>query len=142
MTGRYPMRYGLQVGVIPGAGTYSLDAGPNIRAVDGGKLDDDLDGKAGEKRDDPTLYEFERTTELVTSGIYGYIRHPMYASLLALAWGAYFQSPSWPGTAVAAIASISLYLTAKADEQECPAYFGEAYADYMQRTRRFIPGVL
>lgn len=24
MTGRYPMRYGLQVGVIPGAGTYSL----------------------------------------------------------------------------------------------------------------------
>lgn len=24
MTGRYPMRYGLQIGVIPGAGTYSL----------------------------------------------------------------------------------------------------------------------
>jgi protein-S-isoprenylcysteine O-methyltransferase Ste14 len=99
-------------------------------------------GKAGEQRDDPALYEFEKTTALVTSGIYRYIRHPMYASLLALAWGAYFQDPSWPGTAVAAIASISLYLTAKADEQECLAYFGEAYADYMRRTRRFIPGLL
>lgn len=99
-------------------------------------------GKASTQRADPTLYEFEKTTTLVTSGIYGYIRHPMYASLLALAWGAYFQAPSWLGTAVAAIASISLYLTAKADEQECLAYFGEAYADYMRRTRRFIPGLL
>lgn len=98
-------------------------------------------GKASVQRADPTLYEFEKTTALVTTGIYGYIRHPMYASLLALAWGAYFQNPSWPGTAVAAVASLALYLTAKADEQECLAYFGEAYAAYMQRTRRFIPGL-
>lgn len=99
-------------------------------------------GKAGVERDDPTLLEFERTTALVTSGIYRYIRHPMYASLLALAWGAYFQAPTWPGTAVAALASLFLYLTARADEQECLAYFGTDYAEYMQRTRRFIPGVL
>lgn len=99
-------------------------------------------GKAGDQRADPTLYEFEKTTALVTSGIYKYIRHPMYASLLALAWGAYFQNPSVPGTIVAAVASIFLLLTAKADEQECLAFFGTAYADYMRQTRRFIPGLL
>lgn len=99
-------------------------------------------GKASEQREDPALYEFESTTALVTSGIYKYIRHPMYASLLALAWGAYFQNPSWPGTAVAATASIFLLLTAKADERECLAFFGQAYADYMRQTRRFIPGVM
>lgn len=98
-------------------------------------------GKASEERGDNSFYEFERTTVLVTTGIYRHIRHPMYASLLALAWGAYFQAPSWIGTGVAILASFFLLLTAKADEQECLAYFGDAYAEYMRSTRRFIPGV-
>ena len=98
-------------------------------------------GRASEQRDDQALYEFEKTTTLVTTGIYKYIRHPMYASLLALAWGAYFQNPSWLGTGVAVLCSYFLLLTAKADEAECLAYFGPAYADYMRQTRRFIPGL-
>ncbi|MBL8419848.1 MAG: isoprenylcysteine carboxylmethyltransferase family protein [Dechloromonas sp.] len=96
-------------------------------------------GSASEERDDGALYGFEKTTALVTTGIFSHIRHPMYASLLALAWGAYFQDPSWPGAALAGIASLSLLLTAKADENECLSYFGAPYAAYMQRTRRFIP---
>ena len=96
-------------------------------------------GSASPARGDDSLYEFEKTTTLVTGGIFQYIRHPMYSSLLALTWGAYFQSPSWPGTAVAAIASFFLLLTALTDEKECLAYFGADYAAYMQRTRRFIP---
>ena len=99
-------------------------------------------GQASLARDDGTLYQFEKTTQLVTTGIFGYIRHPMYTSLLALAWGAYFQNPNWLGTAIAAFASFCLLLTAKADEQECLAYFGPSYAAYMQRTRRFIPYLL
>jgi hypothetical protein len=51
-------------------------------------------GQASLARDDGTLYQFEKTTQLVTTGIFGYIRHPMYTSLLALAWGAYFQNPN------------------------------------------------
>ena len=97
------------------------------------------DGRASEQRDDQSLYTFEKTTTLVTSGIYRYIRHPMYASLLALAWGAYFQNPSWLGTGIAVLCSYFLVLTARADEAECLRYFGPAYADYMRRTRRFIP---
>jgi protein-S-isoprenylcysteine O-methyltransferase Ste14 len=96
-------------------------------------------GKAAEERADPTLYEFEKTTQLVTSGIYAYIRHPMYASLLALAWAAYLQDPNLIGTLIAAFATLSLLLTALADEKECLAYFGAEYAEYMKRTRRFIP---
>jgi protein-S-isoprenylcysteine O-methyltransferase Ste14 len=34
-----------------------------------------------ERRDEP-LVGFERTTRLVTTGIYKYIRHPLYGSLL------------------------------------------------------------
>ncbi len=98
-------------------------------------------GRAAEERGDATLYDFEKTTRLVTNGIYAYIRHPMYASLLALAWAAYLQSPSLIGSLIAAFASLSLLLTALADERECLAYFGAEYEAYMRRTRRFIPGV-
>lgn len=96
-------------------------------------------GEASQERRGPALYEFEKTTTLVTDGIYRHIRHPMYASLLALAWGAYFQDPSWVGTFVAGLASLFLLLTARADEQECLQYFGATYAAYMERTWRFIP---
>ena len=96
-------------------------------------------GQANTERDDAALYEFEKTTQLVTSGIFGYIRHPMYSSLIALAWGAYCQNPSWPGATIAGFASVCLLLTAKADAAECLAYFGEPFAAYMKTTRRFIP---
>ncbi len=100
------------------------------------------DGAPDAKRDDASFYEFEKTTQLVSHGIFGYIRHPMYASLLALAWGAFFQDPSLPGTLLVAIASVAFWLTATTDERECLAYFGEEYATYMQRTKRFIPFLL
>ena len=99
-------------------------------------------GTAGAARSDGALYGWERTTALVTTGIFAHIRHPMYASLLALAWGIFFQGPSWPGLAVATVSSFFLWLTATADERECLAWFGRPYADYMRRTpRRFLPGV-
>ncbi len=94
------------------------------------------------ERDDSDLYEFEKTTQLVSNGIFRYLRHPMYTSLMALAWGAFFQAPSWVGGLLAGIAVLFLTLTALADEKECLAYFGDTYADYMRKTRRFIPFVL
>ena len=39
------------------------------------------------------------------------------------------------------LASLALWLTARCDEAECLAYFGEAYRDYMGRSRMFIPWV-
>jgi len=90
-------------------------------------------------RTESDLFAFERTSELVTTGIYRYIRHPLYASLLYLAWGAYLKEPGWTSTVLAVIASASLVATAKADEKECVQYFGDQYTDYMRRTRMFIP---
>lgn len=98
-------------------------------------------GRATGERTGGGFYEWEKTTALVTTGIFAHIRHPMYASLLALTWGAFFQAPSWTGVAIALPATLFLLLTVRADERECLAYFGTAYAEYMRRTRRFIPGV-
>jgi protein-S-isoprenylcysteine O-methyltransferase Ste14 len=83
---------------------------------------------------------FENTTTLVTAGVYGLIRHPMYASLLALVWCAYLKNPFAIGGIVLAL-SVSGFLvaTSVAEERENLARFGAAYAAYMKRTRRFVP---
>jgi len=96
-------------------------------------------GNASPARSDDTLLGFEKTTTLVTSGVFRFIRHPMYASLIALAWAFFFRVPSPLALALAGVASVFLFLTARADERECLAYFGAGYADYMKRTRRFVP---
>lgn len=98
-------------------------------------------GAVNEAHRDDTLLAFEKTTRLVTGNIFRFIRHPMYASLIALVWGFFFRDPSPVVFGPAALASVFFFLTARADERECLAYFGTAYADYMRRTRRFIPYV-
>jgi protein-S-isoprenylcysteine O-methyltransferase Ste14 len=92
-------------------------------------------------RREPGLYGFERTSNLVTTGIYRYIRHPLYSSLLLLAWGLFFKAPSGIGAVLALFATAALFGTARFDELECLSVFGSEYQEYMKRTRRFIPGV-
>jgi protein-S-isoprenylcysteine O-methyltransferase Ste14 len=99
-------------------------------------------GKPARQREgDPSLLAFEKTTDLVTSGIYKYIRHPLYSSLLLLAWGIFFKSPSWAGFGLVITATLFLVTTAKADETECTNFFGSQYQEYMKQTKMFIPYV-
>ena len=86
-------------------------------------------------------YHFEQTTQLVTVGAYRWIRHPMYSSLLFLTWGIYLKNPTPLTTAVAVAATALLYATARADEREDIARFGDEYREYMGATKRFIPFV-
>jgi protein-S-isoprenylcysteine O-methyltransferase Ste14 len=96
-------------------------------------------GKPTQERAEEALFGFEKTSSLVSSGVFKYIRHPMYASLIFLAWGAFLKQFSWLGVCLALVASIFLLLTAKRDEEECLAHFGDEYQSYMQKTKRFIP---
>ena len=97
-------------------------------------------GKPVEKREgDPSLLSFEKTTQLVTDGIYKFIRHPLYCSLLLLAWGIFFKHPTLTVLILAVTATAFLIFTAKADEAECIRFFGSVYQDYMKRTKMFIP---
>jgi protein-S-isoprenylcysteine O-methyltransferase Ste14 len=93
----------------------------------------------GARGEEPELFRFERTTSLVTDGIYRYIRHPLYSSLVILAFGLFFKDPSWLAGLLTLAATLALVATAKADEAECTRFFGPAYTDYMERTRMFVP---
>ena len=99
-------------------------------------------GKPDQARDDAELFAFEKTSTLVTAGIFRYIRHPLYTSLLLLAWGVFFKQISLPGLLCTLTATLLLWLTACRDEEECVTHFGEPYRQYMRRSKRFIPFVL
>ncbi len=82
---------------------------------------------------------FENTTVLVKSGIYKYIRHPLYGSLLLLGTGIMFKEPGTFQIVCGVINIIALILTARIEEEEMTARFGAQYTGYMKETRMFIP---
>jgi protein-S-isoprenylcysteine O-methyltransferase Ste14 len=94
------------------------------------------------RESDPSLLAFEKTTQLVTSGVYKYIRHPLYSSLLLLTWGMFFKLPSIAGGTLTAFAILFLIATAKADEAECIQFFGAEYQNYMLKSKMFLPYIL
>jgi protein-S-isoprenylcysteine O-methyltransferase Ste14 len=79
------------------------------------------------------------TTTLVTAGVYRFIRHPLYASLVCLTWGVLLKQVSPAAIALTITATLLLYLTAKREEVFSASKFGPAYADYVARTKMFVP---
>ena len=92
-----------------------------------------------QRRESPENFSFENTACVVSKGIYRYVRHPMYSSLLFLAWGAALKHLTGLTLAGALLATALLVVTAKVEERESLAYFGERYGSYSRRTRMFIP---
>lgn len=90
----------------------------------------------------PENFGFENTGHLVTTGIYHYVRHPMYASLLLLAWGVYLKQVNGAGLLVVLGVTLALYLTARTEERENLAFFGEAYGQYARTSKLFLPFLL
>jgi protein-S-isoprenylcysteine O-methyltransferase Ste14 len=89
--------------------------------------------------DDTHLLIFEKTTTLVTTGIYHYIRHPLYSSLLLFTWGVFFKAPAWLDGLLALAATVFLVATAKVDEAECIRFFGASYQAYIEHSKMFLP---
>jgi len=99
-------------------------------------------GKQDSGRGDTSLLGLEKTSRLVTVGLYRYIRHPLYSSLLFLAWGMFFKSPSWLDAVLALLCTAFLVTTSLIEERENITYFGIEYAEYMKRSKMFIPHII
>ncbi|MBN2350706.1 MAG: isoprenylcysteine carboxylmethyltransferase family protein [Bacteroidales bacterium] len=99
-------------------------------------------GKQEKNRDEKTLYAFEKTAKLIDTGIFKYIRHPMYSSLLFLTWGIFLKNTTGELFVIASVSTIFLFLTAISDEKESIRFFGDPYREYIKRSKRFIPFIL
>ncbi|MEO8484848.1 MAG: isoprenylcysteine carboxylmethyltransferase family protein [Betaproteobacteria bacterium] len=78
-------------------------------------------------------------TELVTTGLYRSIRHPIYALSILLSTATAVVLPTWPMIAVALVNATLVNLKARNEERHLLAMHGDAYAAYLAGTGRFLP---
>jgi protein-S-isoprenylcysteine O-methyltransferase Ste14 len=86
--------------------------------------------------------EIRETHQLVTTGVYRHVRHPMYSAFFLWAIAQALLLPNW----VAGLSGIVGFGTLFAfrvghEERMMEARFGDAYRSYAAHTRRVIPGV-
>ena len=78
-------------------------------------------------------------TDLVTTGLYRTIRHPIYALSILLMMATAVVLPTPPMIAVALVNVTLTNLKARNEERHLLAMHGESYAAYLARTGRFLP---
>lgn len=87
----------------------------------------------------PSL-EIRETHELITRGIYGVIRHPMYASQWLWVIAQPLLLHNWLAGSVGLAAFIPFYfLRVQAEEKLMLDTFGDQYRDYMSKVGGVIP---
>lgn len=77
---------------------------------------------------------------LVTSGIYRWIRHPVYSAVLGLALGASLVLGSLPAAAATAILLLFFWAKSRHEDQRLAATYRNWDA-WASRTGRFLPGI-
>jgi len=77
--------------------------------------------------------------ELVDTGPYAVVRHPMSLGLMISAVGLMMIGQHWTTYAVGAGIILYLYLVARQEEELNREKFGDAYATYMARVPRINP---
>jgi protein-S-isoprenylcysteine O-methyltransferase Ste14 len=76
---------------------------------------------------------------LVTDGLYRYVRHPLYTCGLVIIW----LTPIMTWNLLALIVGLTAYIIIGAyfEERKLLLEFGDAYAEYRQRTPMLIPSL-
>ncbi|MFI4861554.1 MAG: methyltransferase family protein [Phycisphaerales bacterium JB063] len=76
---------------------------------------------------------------LVTTGLFAWVRHPIYALSVLMVVLTAVAVMSWPIALVAAAHVTMMNLKARREEQALMGVFGDEYRDYMKTTGRFVP---
>ncbi len=76
--------------------------------------------------------------QLITSGPYAIVRHPMYAGLILAALGSLLIYTTWTTVYFACFAPLMI-VRARREETALSAEFGEQWQEYCQRVPAFIP---
>mgnify|MGYP000513046410 CR=1 FL=1 len=80
--------------------------------------------------------------KLVTDGLYGYVRHPMYSSFFLSAVAQLLLLQNWIAGPIGLIGmGLLFFLRVPREEKVMTETFGDEYRAYMKRTARIIPWI-
>jgi protein-S-isoprenylcysteine O-methyltransferase Ste14 len=86
-----------------------------------------------------TTIPFETPTSLVTSGPYRFTRNPMYVGLTLVYLGvAGTRADIWPVIVLPVMLAYVNFIVLPVEERHLQNAFGDAYADYGARVRRWL----
>jgi protein-S-isoprenylcysteine O-methyltransferase Ste14 len=83
----------------------------------------------------------KREHKIIDTGPYRFVRHPIYAALLAAALGTGFAAETRSAFAGVVILVAAYILKLKREEKMMLGEFGQDYADYMKRTAALLPKI-
>lgn len=85
------------------------------------------------------VYRAQKKDELVTEGVYRYVRHPQYTGIFLALFGQLVHWPTLPTLLLFPVIVRLYYHLAKKEEKRMLERFGEEYEAYMRRTPMFFP---
>jgi len=80
--------------------------------------------------------------ELIQSGPYGLVRHPIYTGLLLAFLGSAIARGEFRGLLAAALVFVTLWNKLRLEEKWMRAQFGESYENYSRRVAALVPHIL
>jgi protein-S-isoprenylcysteine O-methyltransferase Ste14 len=87
--------------------------------------------------------ELRGNHRLVQTGVYRFVRHPMYSSFFLLALAQILLLPNWMGGGAGLVGAGILYaFRFRREEMMMLENFGDDYRVYMRQTKRLVPWVL
>jgi protein-S-isoprenylcysteine O-methyltransferase Ste14 len=89
-----------------------------------------------------SVVQIKRDHDLIDTGPYRYVRHPIYTSLLLAFVGTALKEGDVRGIFAVAIVFASFWRKLRMEERMLGEAFGPAYTAYRNRTKALIPGVL
>ncbi len=77
--------------------------------------------------------------ELVTQGLYHYVRNPIYTGILLMALGTALAFDTLSALIGFAVVLLGIYFKVRGEERILAGHFGTQYASYKQNTKALIP---
>lgn len=89
-----------------------------------------------------SVVQLKQDHELIETGPYRYIRHPIYTGLLLAFIGSALKVGDLRGPLAVAIVLASFWRKLRLEERWLTERFGSSYTEYMQRTKALVPGII
>jgi protein-S-isoprenylcysteine O-methyltransferase Ste14 len=85
----------------------------------------------------PPRESFVSTKGLVDTGIYAFVRHPLYLGWMLMYLVVLLFNPNWILAGIGILGAACVYVLTSQEEQLLIEKFGESYRDYMRKVPRF-----